>query len=110
MSSRPPLGAANVKRRRRGDKPHRHKKPCLLKSGGRKNRPLPYDLLEAMGLLYLPICYMYINKMPTNWCGRQNATPLKFDQKQSEAAFSPVLRTSTNADRKKLVTSYPVWL
>ena len=49
MSSRPPLGAAKVKRRRRGDKRHRHTKPCLLKSCGRKNLPLPYDLLEVMG-------------------------------------------------------------
>ena len=50
MSSRPPLGAAKVNRRRRGDKRHRHTKPCLLKSGGRRNLPLPYDLLEVMEL------------------------------------------------------------
>ena len=40
------------------------------------------------------------NKMPTNWWGRQNAAPLKFDPKPSEAAFSAVFRTSVNADRK----------
>ena len=28
------------------------------------------------------------NKKPTNWWGRQNATPLKFDPKLLEAAFS----------------------
>ena len=28
------------------------------------------------------------NKKPTNWWGRQNAVPLKFDPKLSEAAFS----------------------
>ena len=27
------------------------------------------------------------NKKPTNWWGRQNAAPLKFDPKPSEAAF-----------------------
>ena len=30
--------------------------------------------------------------------------------KRSDAAFSAVFRTSTNADWKPLVTSYPVWL
>ena len=28
-----------------------------------------------------------INKKPTTWCGGQNAAPLKFDLKPSEAAF-----------------------
>ena len=40
------------------------------------------------------------NKKPTNWWGRQNATALKFDPKQSELVFSAVFRTSINADRK----------
>ena len=31
-----------------------------------------------------------MNKKPTNWWGRQNAAPLKFDSNQSEAAFSTV--------------------
>ena len=31
-----------------------------------------------------------INKKPTNWWGRENAAPLKFDPKPSEAAFSAV--------------------
>ena len=30
--------------------------------------------------------------------------------KPLDAAFSAVFRTSINADRKQLVTSYPVWL
>ena len=34
------------------------------------------------------------NKMPTNWWGRQNAAPLKFDPKPSEVAFSASFRTS----------------
>ena len=55
MSSRPPLGAARVKRRRRGDKRHRHAMPCLLKmkSGGHKNLPLPYDLWRLWDYIYL---------------------------------------------------------
>ena len=28
------------------------------------------------------------NKKPTNWWGRKNAAPLKFDPKSSEAEFS----------------------
>ena len=53
MSSCPALGAAKVERRWRGDKRHRHTMPCLLKSGGRKNLTLPYDLLEVMGLSFM---------------------------------------------------------
>ena len=53
MSSRPPLGAAKVKRRRRGDNRHRHTRPCLLKRGGHKNLPLAADLQEVKGL-HLP--------------------------------------------------------
>ena len=34
--------------------------------------------------------YVTKHKKPTNWWGRQNAVPLKFDSKQSEAAFSTV--------------------
>ena len=30
------------------------------------------------------------NKTPINWLARQNAAPLKFDPKPSEAAFSTV--------------------
>ena len=40
----------------------------------------------------------------------QNAVPLKFDPKPLEAAFSAVFRTVITADRKKLVTPYPVRL
>ena len=40
----PPSVATKVRRRRRGDKRHRHTKPCLLKSCGRKNLTFPYDL------------------------------------------------------------------
>ena len=43
--------------------------------------------------------------MATNWWGRQNATPIKFDPKPSQAVFSAVLITSINADRKQLATS-----
>ena len=46
------------------------------------------------------------NKKPTNWCGRQNAGPLKFDTKPSEAAFWEVFfLTFRNADRKELITT-----
>ena len=48
MSSRPPLKAAKIKRRRRGDERHRHK-------AVHKNLPLPYDLLEVMGLLFYSV-------------------------------------------------------
>ena len=41
---------------------------------------------------------LIINKMPTSWWGRQNAAPLKFDPKKSEAAFLAVFQTSRNAD------------
>ena len=44
-----------------------------------------------------------VNKEPTNWWRRQNAAPLKFDSKQSEAAFSTVfsrqLPTGSNWSR-----------
>ena len=43
---------------------------------------------------------VYHNKKPTNWLGRQNAAPLKFDPKPSETAFSAVFRTLINADWK----------
>ena len=33
--------------------------------------------------------YRSLNKKPTNWWGRQNAAPLKFDPKLSEAGFRP---------------------
>ena len=59
MSSRPPLGAAKVKRQWRGDKRHCHTKSCLLKSGGRKNLPLPYDLLGVMGYFPHPRLHNY---------------------------------------------------
>ena len=49
----PPHEYSKVKRRRRGDKRQRHTMPCLLKSGGRKNRPLPYDLWRLWDYLYL---------------------------------------------------------
>ena len=43
MSSRPPSLSVTVT------------KSCSLKSGGRKNLPLPYDLVDVMGLpLHLP--------------------------------------------------------
>ena len=42
IGSCPPLGAAKVKRRRRGDKRH-CQMPRLLRSGGHPNLPLPYD-------------------------------------------------------------------
>ena len=49
--------------------------------------------------------------MPTIWWGRQNAAPLKFDPKPSEAAFSAVFRTSTNGNRKYLTSDVmSVWL
>ena len=31
-----------------------------------------------------------LNKKPTNWWGMQNAAPLKFDPKPSDATFSAV--------------------
>ena len=34
--------------------------------------------------------FISYNKTPTNWWGRQNATPLKFNTKTSVAAFSAV--------------------
>ena len=37
---------------------------------------------------------------PTNWWGRKNAAPLKFDPKPKEAAFSAVFRTLRYDDRK----------
>ena len=51
------------------------------------------------------------NKTPTNYWGRQNTALLKFDSKPSEQhGIFGRFRTSINADRKKLVTSYLVWL
>ena len=58
MSSCPPLWAVKVKRRRRGDKRHRHIMPCLLNCGGRKSLPLPYDFLEVYDTFALVlVCY-----------------------------------------------------
>ena len=62
MSSRSPLGAAKVKRRRRGDKHHRHKAvpACLLKSGWRKTLPLPTTSWRLWDYLYLFLaCYIF---------------------------------------------------
>ena len=42
---------------------------------------------------------VFSNKL-TKWWGTQNAVPLKFNPKASEAAFSAVFRTTINADRK----------
>ena len=53
-----------------------------------------------MSLLIYQKVLQIINKTSTNWWGRQNAAPLKFDPKSSEVAFSAVLLTSINADRK----------
>ena len=39
---------------RRGDKRHRHTRPCLLQSGGRKTLSLLYDLLRLWGYRTLP--------------------------------------------------------
>ena len=39
------------------------------------------------------------NKKPTNWWGRQNSAPLKFDPKPSEAAFWTVF---SNFDKCQL--------
>ena len=51
------------------------------------------------------------NKMPTNWWGKQNAVPLKFDPKPPESAFFPVF-CFYNFDKCRLevvmITSYPV--
>ena len=49
ICSCPALGAAKVKRRRRGDK-RRQQKTDLLKSGGRKALPLPYNLCRLWDL------------------------------------------------------------
>ena len=47
----PSFGVAKVKRRRRGDRLQCHKAVDVVgESGGFKNLPLPYDLLEIMGL------------------------------------------------------------
>ena len=60
MSSRPPLGAAKVKRRRRRDKRPRHTKPRLLKSGGRKTCHSPttswrlWDTFFTFGAVLTP--------------------------------------------------------
>ena len=45
-------------------------------------------------------CHITLNKMPTNWWGRQDAAPLKVDPKPLEAVFSAVFRSSVNADWK----------
>ena len=52
---------------------------------------------------------LFTRTPPIGWAG-QNAAPLKFDTKSSEASFVPFLRTAINADRKQLVTSYLVRL
>ena len=64
-------------------------------SGNKVKQMAKFDILNAV----LAVKWHYKN-MPTNWLGKQNAAPLKFDQKPSEAAFSAVLRTSINADWK----------
>ena len=61
------------------------------------NRRQPKDPV-VIGQNALRPCVVLPNKVSTNWWGRQNAAPLKFDPKPSEAAFSAVLRTSINAD------------
>ena len=38
-------------------------------------------------LHFIDVGYNNKNKMPTNWWGRQNDAPLKFDPKPSEAAY-----------------------
>ena len=45
------------------------------------------------------LVFLFLTRCPPIG-GRQNATPLKFDRKPSEAAFSAILRTSINADLK----------
>ena len=54
---------------------------------------------------------IHLNKKPSNWLGRAKCRATKIGPKADEAAFFAVfLRTSINADRKKLVTSYQAWL
>ena len=54
MSSSPPLGAAKVKRRGRGDKRHRHTMPCLLKAVGIKTA-FPYNNWRLWDCFYLNV-------------------------------------------------------
>ena len=59
--------------RRREDKRRRHTEPYLLKSGGLKTLPLPYDILEVMGLPLIAfvanavglLCYERFDKVIT---------------------------------------------
>ena len=65
MSSRPPFGAAKVKRRRRGDKHHCHN-AGLRKSIGLKTLPLPYDVWRSWDYLYLDyVAFRRKNKVIT---------------------------------------------
>ena len=59
-------------------------------------------LVEIGAVINLLLTYLIlkINNIPTNWWGRKNASPLKFDPEPSEAAFSTVVRTLINADQK----------
>ena len=53
-------------------------------------RPFPSES-SLLSPSMLQLCRPFTqNKEPTNWWGRHNAAPLKFDSKQSEAAFSTV--------------------
>ena len=44
--------------------------------------------------------YHRTNKTPTNWWGRQNAAPLKFDPEPSEAGYSAFLGNSDKCQRE----------
>ena len=50
MSSRPPLGGVDGKAGDGEEISATVTKPYLMKSNGRKNLSLPYDLLDVMGL------------------------------------------------------------
>ena len=48
---------------------------------------------------YVRVVYTFLTRSPPNGWASQNAAPLKFDPKPSEAAFSPVFfRTPINAN------------
>ena len=53
------------------------------------------DKFPENGVSYLALT----RSTPISWA-KQNAAPLKFDRKRSEAAFCAVCRTSINADRQ----------
>ena len=74
---------------------------CSMLDGEFRNETGSSIIIRSFALYFsLRWQYLHLNKMPTNWCGRENAATLKFDIKPSEATFSAVFGTSVNANWK----------